>query len=45
MNKEFIPYSEALELKELGFDEHCFMIYYVNNILNRHFLLSQKNHK
>jgi hypothetical protein len=22
MNKEFIPYEQALELKELGFDEH-----------------------
>ena len=27
MNKEFIPYSEALELKELGFDENCFRGY------------------
>lgn len=24
MNKEFIPYEQALELKELGFDEKCF---------------------
>ena len=24
MNKEFIPYQQALELKELGFDEACF---------------------
>jgi hypothetical protein len=24
MNKEFIPYEQALELKELGFDEPCF---------------------
>lgn len=23
MNKEFIPYEQALELKELGFDEPC----------------------
>jgi hypothetical protein len=23
MNKEFIPYEQALELKELGFDEEC----------------------
>jgi hypothetical protein len=23
MNKEFIPYQEALELKQLGFDEPC----------------------
>ena len=24
MNKEFVPYEQALELKELGFDEICF---------------------
>lgn len=24
MNKEFIPYEQALELKELGFNEYCF---------------------
>ena len=24
MDKEFIPYEQALELKELGFDEYCF---------------------
>lgn len=24
MSKEFIPYEQALELKELGFDEQCF---------------------
>lgn len=23
MNKEFIPYEQALNLKELGFDEPC----------------------
>jgi hypothetical protein len=28
MNKEFIPYEQALELKELGFDEPC-MGYYI----------------
>ena len=27
MNKEFIPYELALELKELGFDEPCFGVY------------------
>jgi hypothetical protein len=26
--KEFIPYTEALELKQLGFDEPCFGRYY-----------------
>jgi hypothetical protein len=28
MNKEFVPYAEALALKELGFDEPCFGRYY-----------------
>lgn len=27
MKKEFIPYEQALELKELSFDEPCFSIY------------------
>jgi hypothetical protein len=27
MNKEFIPYEQALNLKELGFDEPCFGYY------------------
>jgi hypothetical protein len=27
MNKEFTPYEQALDLKELGFDEPCFMSY------------------
>jgi len=28
MNKEFIPYEQALELKKLGFEEPCFMNWY-----------------
>jgi hypothetical protein len=27
MEKEFIPYEEALALKELGFDEYCLALY------------------
>ena len=30
MTKEFIPYEEALALKELGFDEPCFAIHSIN---------------
>ena len=30
MNKEFVPYEQSLELKELGFDEPCFSIYKTN---------------
>ena len=33
MEKEFIPYEQALALKELGFDEPCFT-YYKNNQLS-----------
>jgi hypothetical protein len=28
MSKEFIPYEQALELKELGFDEPCLAYWY-----------------
>lgn len=28
MEKEFIPYEQALALKELGFEEPCFMFYW-----------------
>jgi hypothetical protein len=31
MNKEFVPYEEALALKELGFDEPCFGYYLCKN--------------
>jgi hypothetical protein len=27
MEKEFVPYQQALDLKELGFDEPCFAAY------------------
>jgi hypothetical protein len=27
MNKDFVEYEEALELKQLGFDEPCFGVY------------------
>jgi hypothetical protein len=33
MNKEFIPYEQALALKELGFDEPCFGYYGENQEL------------
>ena len=34
MNKEFVPYTEALELKQLGFDEPCFGYYEPNGDFN-----------
>ena len=35
MEKEFIPYEQALALKELGFDEKCFAIHsFVDGELN-----------
>ncbi len=30
MKKEFVPYEQALALKELGFDEHCIAEFYIN---------------
>ena len=33
MEKEFVPYEQALALKELGFDEPCFGFYYPNGKL------------
>jgi hypothetical protein len=41
MEKEFIPYNLALELKDLGFDEPCFGYYEPNGDLDyieRHIL-------
>lgn len=32
MNKEFVPYEQSLELKELGFDEPCFGKFYFNQL-------------
>jgi len=34
MEKEFIPYQEALDLKELGFDEPCFGFYGIDKRLH-----------
>jgi hypothetical protein len=34
MNKEFIPYQQALELKELGFNEECLGYYNIDPSLN-----------
>ena len=31
MNKEFVPYEQALDLKELGFDEECLGYYRKDN--------------
>jgi hypothetical protein len=36
MEKEFVPYQEALELKQLGFDEPCFAFYNYNSQLCRY---------
>jgi hypothetical protein len=41
MEKEFIPYTEALALKKLGFDEPC-LGYYVNVEVPSPFLVTTK---
>jgi hypothetical protein len=43
MEKEFIPYEQALALKELGFDEPCMGYYMENNNLKMR--LIQKKQK
>jgi predicted Zn-dependent peptidase len=35
MEKEFIPYEQALALKEIGFDEPCFGYYLTNLLTNK----------
>jgi hypothetical protein len=40
MDKDFVPYEQALELKELGFDEPCFGMYDRNEKL---FIISPTN--
>jgi len=35
MTKEFIPYQQALELKELGFDEECFAMFMKDSFKSR----------
>ena len=43
MNKEFIPYEQALELKELGFDEPCFSnLQEFPNIVNTKFIEGER---
>jgi hypothetical protein len=34
MEKEFIPYEQALDLKELGFDKPCIKEYHLEELLN-----------
>ncbi len=41
MEKEFVPYEQALALKELGFDEPCFG-YYISVQVRNPFLVIEK---
>jgi hypothetical protein len=38
MDKEFVPYEQALELKQLGFDEPCLSYYDKDSTLKRSLL-------
>lgn len=33
MKKEFVPYELSVKLKDLGFDEECFGVYIVNQLM------------
>ena len=35
MEKEFIPYQTALDLKELGFDEPCIKYYWTDGMFSK----------
>ena len=41
MEKEFIPYEQALELKELGFDKPCFRFYNIEGKLVPEIIISK----
>jgi hypothetical protein len=41
MKNEFIPYEQALALKELGFDEPCLAYYNINDELTFTIIVSQ----
>ncbi len=43
MNKEFVPYQESLELKELGFDEDSFGYYDTEGLQIRYDFLNTTN--
>ena len=43
MNKEFIQYEQALELKELGFNEDVFAVYEIIDEYTQKFLFEYKN--
>lgn len=43
MEKEFVPYDLALELKELGFDEGCLTYYFIGGKMSNYFKKVHKN--
>lgn len=44
MKKEFIPYEQALKLKELGFDKECLAFYHQDERLEVDSLGIKRNH-
>lgn len=36
MEKEFVPYAQSLQLRELGFDEPCFGFYTYKSEIRRY---------
>jgi hypothetical protein len=42
MKNQFIPYEQALALKELGFDEPCFAYYFTTNGENWEFAIKSE---
>ena len=44
MKKEFIPYEQALALKELGFDEPCFGLFHKDGSFYRSYCTSHEQY-
>lgn len=45
MENEFVPYEQALELKELGFDDGCLTYYFIGGKMSNYFKKVHKNSK
>lgn len=43
MKEQFIPYEQALKLKELGFDEGCLTYYFIGGKMSNYFKKVHKN--
>lgn len=43
MDKEFVPYDQSLQLKELGFDKGCLTYYFIGGKMSNYFKKVHRN--